>query len=257
MNTLTTAIAGRVLTIQLNRPESRNAFNAAMIAELYETFTHLPEGVRVIVLSGRGTAFCAGADVHWMRDSIQRTEEENRQDAARMEAMFRAIDECPVPVVGRVTGPALGGGMGLVACCDIVIATPDAQFGYTEVRLGIVPAVISPFSLAKIGERAARRYFLTGEVFDAATAQTAGLVHEVVTPDQLDGRVQAVVDALLRSGPHAVRTAKELIRRVTRLTRDEAREYTIATIARARVSPEGQDGLTAFLEKRKPRWLSE
>lgn len=245
------------MTVALHRPEARNAFNAAMIAELYETFTHLPDTLRAIVLTGAGSAFCAGADVHWMRDSIQRTEEENRQDAARMEAMFRAIDECPVPVIGRVMGPALGGGMGLIAACDIVIATPDAQFGYTEVRLGIVPAVISPFSLAKIGERSARRYFLTGEIFDAATAHTIGLVHEVVTPDQLDGRVRAVIDALLKNGPHAVRTAKELIRRVTRLSRDEAREYTIATIARARISAEGQDGLTAFLEKRKPRWLSE
>lgn len=245
------------MTVALHRPEARNAFNAAMIAELYETFTHLPDTLRAIVLTGAGSAFCAGADVHWMRDSIQRTEEENRQDAARMEAMFRAIDECPVPVIGRVMGPALGGGMGLIAACDIVIATPDAQFGYTEVRLGIVPAVISPFSLAKIGERSARRYFLTGEIFDAATAHTIGLVHEVVMPDQLDGRVQAVVDTLLKNGPHAVRTAKELIRRVTRLSRDEAREYTIATIARARISAEGQDGLSAFLEKRKPRWLSE
>ncbi len=245
------------MTVALHRPEARNAFNAAMIAELYETFTHLPDTLRAIVLTGEGPAFCAGADVHWMRDSIQRTEEENRQDAARMEAMFRAIDECPVPVIGRVMGPALGGGMGLIAACDIVIATPDAQFGYTEVRLGIVPAVISPFSLAKIGERSARRYFLTGEIFDAATAHTIGLVHEVVMPDQLDGRVQAVVDTLLKNGPHAVRTAKELIRRVTRLSRDEAREYTIATIARARISAEGQDGLSAFLEKRKPRWLSE
>lgn len=257
MSTLSTSTDGRVMTVALHRPEARNAFNAAMIAELYETFTHLPDTLRAIVLTGAGSAFCAGADVHWMRDSIQRTEEENRQDAARMEAMFRAIDECPVPVIGRVMGPALGGGMGLIAACDIVIATPDAQFGYTEVRLGIVPAVISPFSLAKISERSARRYFLTGEIFDAATAHTIGLVHEVVMPDQLDGRVQAVVDTLLKNGPHAVRTAKELIRRVTRLSRDEAREYTIATIARARISAEGQDGLSAFLEKRKPRWLSE
>ena len=228
-----------------------------MIGELKETFTNVSESTRVVVLTGVGDVFCAGADVNWMRESVQRTEADNRRDAARMEAMFRAIDECPCPVVARINGAALGGGMGLLACCDIAIAVDTAQFGYTEVRLGIVPAVISPYSLAKIGKQAARRFFLTGETFDAKTARAIGHVHEVVAADTLDACVEGIVSLLEKNGPKAVRTAKKLIREVGAMDRDEAREHTIATIARVRTSAEGQEGLSAFLEKRRPGWIEK
>lgn len=257
MQTLKSSTSGWVQTVTLCRPESRNAFNEVMIGELREVFTSVPERIRAVVLTGDGDVFCAGADVNWMRDSAHRDESDNRKDASRMEAMFRAIDECPVPVVGRINGTALGGGMGLVACCDIAIASDTAQFGFTEVRLGIVPAVISPFSLSKIGQHAARRYFLTGEMLNAHRAKEIGLVHEVVSAGQLDSTVTSVIDALTRNGPKAVRAAKQLIREIARMDRDDAREHTISAIARLRVSAEGQEGLTAFLEKRKPGWLDQ
>lgn len=225
-----------------------------MIRELTGTFRSVADSIRVVILTGLGDVFCAGADVNWMRDSIHRSEADNRRDAARMEAMFRAIDECPCPVLGRINGSALGGGMGLLACCDIGIAVDSARFGYTEVRLGIVPAVISPYSLAKIGDKA-RRWFLTGELFDATQAHAAGLVHEVVKKDKLDATTQRFVDAIVMNSPKAVRAAKQLIREVAGMDRDQAREHTIATIARIRTSPEGQEGLTAFLEKRRPGWI--
>jgi methylglutaconyl-CoA hydratase len=255
MQTITSSISRVTQTITLNRPEAKNAFNELMIEELRGTFTAVSDSVRAVVLTGEGNVFCAGADINWMRDSITRSEDDNRNDAARMESMFRAIDECPAPVIGRINGSALGGGMGLLACCDIAVSVDSAQFAFTEVRLGIVPAVISPYSLAKIGERAARRYFLTGELFDAARAKEIGLVHDVVTSSELDTTVQNIADSLAKNGPHAVRTAKQIIRDVTRMDRESARAHTTATIARVRTSPEGQEGLTAFLEKRKPNWL--
>lgn len=255
MQTINSSTSGFVETITLNRPEAKNAFNEQMIEELHEQFSNVKDSTRAVVLTGSGSVFCAGADINWMRDSVTRSEDDNRRDAARMEAMFRAIDECPAPVIGRINGSALGGGMGLLACCDIAVAVESAQFAFTEVRLGIVPAVISPYSLAKIGEHAARRYFLTGEIFDALRAREIGLVHDVVTSDILDSSVTAIVEALAKNGPTAVRTAKALIRKVARMNREEARDYTASTIARVRTSPEGQEGLTAFLEKRKPNWL--
>lgn len=257
MQTLKTSTTGWVQTIALNRPEARNAFNETMIAELREIFGAVPNSIRAIILTGEGSAFCAGADVNWMRDSAKRSEAENRDDAARMEAMFRAIDECPAPVIGKINGAALGGGMGLVACCDVAVAVDTAQFGFTEVRLGIVPAVLSPYSLAKIGQAAARRYFLTGELFSAEAARTIGLVHEVVTESDLDEYVNGLAGALSKNSPKAVRTAKQLIREVVRMDRNEARAHTIATIARIRTSAEGQEGLSAFLEKRRPGWLEK
>ena len=190
-----------------------------------------------------------------MRKSAQCTEAENARDAAAMAAMFRAIDECLCPVIGRINGAALGGGMGLIACCDIVVAVETAQFGFTEVRLGIVPAVISPFALSKIGSRAARRYFLTGEMFGTTEAVQMGLVHEAVELAALDTRVKEFTTAIIQNGPHAVATAKKLIREVAALDREAAHRHTIATIARLRTSPEGQEGLGAFLEKRRPDWI--
>jgi methylglutaconyl-CoA hydratase len=254
MKTLRLETNGPVLTVTIDRPDVRNAFNEDVIDELHETFTAIPPKVRAVVLSGGGSVFCAGADVQWMKKSMNYSEEDNAIDAAAMAAMFRSIDECPRPVIGRINGHALGGGSGLVACCDIVVAVEGALFGFTEVRLGIVPANISTFVLPKIGGRAARRYFLTGERFGAAEAKAIGLIHEVVPPDRLDAKVNELVSEILRCGPNAVATAKEIIRTGLALPRDEAIDYTVKTIARVRVSPEGQEGLGAFLQKRKPNW---
>ncbi len=254
MKTLRLETNGPVLTVTIDRPDVRNAFNEEVIEELHETFSEIPSKVRAVVLTGGGPVFCAGADVQWMKKSLNCSEEENIIDASSMAAMFRTIDECPRPVIGRINGHALGGGSGLVACCDMVVAVEGALFGFTEVRLGIVPANISTFVLPKIGGRSARRYFLTGERFDAAEAKAIGLIHEVVAPDQLDAKVNDLVNEILRCGPNAVATAKEIIREGLALPRDEAIDYTVRTIARVRVSPEGQEGLGAFLEKRKPTW---
>ncbi|MFN2431982.1 MAG: enoyl-CoA hydratase/isomerase family protein [Gemmatimonadota bacterium] len=257
-DTLRVGRDGSVARVALARPEVRNAFDAAMIAELTACFGQLAtdEELRTLVLAGEGKAFCAGADANWMRDSVDATEDENREDARRMAAMFRAIDECPVPLVGRVQGVAFGGGVGLAACCDVVVAAEDARFSFSEVRLGILPAVISTFSLAKIGRGQARRWFLTGEVFSAQRARELGLVHEVVPAAELDAAVDGIVATLVGNGPRAVREAKALIRHVRGLERDAAIEHCVETIARVRVSPEAQEGLRAFLEKRKPTWRS-
>jgi methylglutaconyl-CoA hydratase len=255
MQTIGIERRGPVATVLLRRPEVRNAFNETVIKELRETFESLDDEVRVVILMGDGPIFCAGADVQWMRKSRDYTQQQNARDARAMAEMFRTIDECPRPVIGRVQGAALGGGSGLVACCDIVVAAEGTQFGFTEVRLGIVPANISTFVLPKIGARAARRYFLTGERFDAAEALRIGLIHEVVKPELLDLRVDAIVQEVLQCGPRAVAIAKELIRQgVSAPPRDRAIEKTVRTIARVRVSKEGQEGLAAFLEKRAPRW---
>ena len=239
---------GPVLRVTLARPERRNAFDAALIAELAEAFADVSDA-RAVVLSGDGEVFSAGADVEWQRASIDLSYEENVADALRLFEMCEAIDRCPVPVVARVHGYALGGGSGLVACSDIVLADPETVFGFTEVRLGIVPAVISPFVLLRIGAHA-RRYFLTGERFGADVALRIGLVSEVADGD-LDERVDAVVSDLLAGGPEAVRAAKELVR-------NRPNGQAAAEIAAARrTSAEGQDGLRAFLEKRTPAWRSE
>jgi methylglutaconyl-CoA hydratase len=236
---------GHVLRVTLARPERRNAFDAALIAELAEAFADVGDS-RVVVLAGDGPSFCAGADVEWQRASIDLSYEENVEDAMRLYRMLEAIDSCPAPVVCLVHGYTLGGGSGLVACADIAVAHPETVFGFSEVRLGIVPAVISPFVLPKIGA-AARRYFLTGERFGADVALRIGLVHEVA--DDADAAVGAVVEALLAGGPEAVREAKRLVRE-----RPAGRE-TAEIAATRRTSAEGQDGLRAFLERRPPCWL--
>lgn len=236
---------GAVLRVTMARPERRNAFDASLIAELTAAFADVGDA-RAVVLAGEGPSFSAGADVDWMRSSVELSYDENVADALRLRAMLDAIDSCPAPVVARVQGHALGGGCGLVACCDVVVAERDAQFAFSEVKLGIVPAVISPFALAKIGSSAARRYFVTGERFGAGVALQIGLVHEVV--DDLDAAVDAVLAELLTAGPQAARAAKNLAR-----TPHSARE-TAERIAAHRTSDEGQDGLRAFLEKRAPGW---
>jgi len=238
---------GDVLRVAMARPERRNAFDAALIDELAAGFADVGD-VRAVVLSGDGPSFSAGADVEWMRASVDLSYDENVADALRLRAMLDAIDSCPAPVVGRVQGHALGGGCGLVACCDVVIAEPTTQFAFSEVKLGIVPAVISPFALAKIGTGAARRYFATGERFSADVALRIGLIHEVA--DDLDGAVERVVRELGSAGPAAARAAKELARG------PQSAEETAARIAAHRTSAEGQEGLRAFLEKRPPKWRS-
>jgi methylglutaconyl-CoA hydratase len=238
---------GPVLHVTLARPERRNAFDADLIAALTEAFSEVGEA-RVVVLAGEGESFCAGADVEWQRSSIDLSYEENVADAARLGAMMDAIDGCSAPVVARVQGYALGGGSGLVCCADLALASEDAVFGFSEVKLGIVPAVISPYVLARIGT-AARRFFLTGERFDAQTALRIGLVSEVT--DDLDAAVERVVGELLTSGPAAVREAKRLLR----ATPAPAELPQLA--ARMRTSEEGQGGLRAFLDKRKAPWISE
>jgi methylglutaconyl-CoA hydratase len=232
---------GDVLRVTIAKPERRNAFDAALIAELTEAFADVGD-VRAVVLAGEGSSFCAGADVEWQRSSVDLSYEENVADAMRLYRMLAAIDACPAPVVARIQGFALGGGSGLVTCADVAVAGPDATFGFTEVRLGIIPAVISPFVLARIGPAAARRYFLTGERFGADTALRIGLVHEIA--DDLDGAVEQVVGDLLAAGPEAARAAKRLIRE-----RPQG-EATAHVAAALRTSPEGQEGLRAFLEKR-------
>jgi methylglutaconyl-CoA hydratase len=234
-----------VLRVTLTRPETRNAFDAALIAELSEAFVDVGKA-RAVLLGGDGPSFCAGADVEWMRSSVELDYEANVADATALRRMLEAIDACPAPVVARVQGHALGGGAGLVACADIAVADRRALFAFSEVKLGIIPAVISPFALAKIGASAARRYFLTGERFDAATALRIGLVHEVA--DDLDAAVGTVLGELLSAGPRAARHAKRLV-----LDRPDAAE-TARRIAERRTSEEGQEGLRAFLERRPPSW---
>lgn len=245
MSALRTEREGPVLRITLARPERRNALDAALIAELTEAFADVGDA-RAVVLAGEGASFSAGADVEWMRSSIDLTHDENVADALRLRRLLEAIDGCPAPVVARVQGHALGGGAGLVACADIAVAAADAVFAFSETKLGLIPAVISPFALGKIGASAARRYFLTGERFDAAVALRIGLVQEVT--EELDAAVEHVIGELLSAGPEAVRAAKLLVRD------RPGPEETARRIAERRTSLEGQEGLRAFLEKRPPSY---
>lgn len=250
---------GSVARVALNRPDVRNAFDDGLIAELRSAFGELggDRSVRAILLSGEGKAFCAGADINWMRRSVDMSIDENREDTLRLAAMLREIDENPHPVIGLVHGAVLGGACGLVAACDIVIAVEGTKFGFTEVRLGIVPAAISTFVLPKIGDRYARRYFLTGEIFAATHAKQIGLVHEVVPAGELEATADSLCGAIAGNGPAAVAEAKNLVRNMKGREREDAISYTADLIARVRTSEEGQEGLHAFLEKRKPRWIEE
>jgi methylglutaconyl-CoA hydratase len=245
VETLRVEREGPVLRVTLARAERRNAFDETLIAELTDAFADVGDA-RAVVLTAEGPSFCAGADVEWMRASVDLGADENHAGARRLGSMFAAGDGCPAPVGVSVQGHALGGGAGLVACADVVLAAPDAVFGFTEVKLGLVPAVISPFVLAKIGPSAARRYFVTGERFGAGEALRVGLVHEVA--DDLDATLDRTIDELLAAGPEAARAAKELAR--TPLSPGE----TAAAIAERRASDEGQEGRRAFLERRSPAW---
>jgi len=251
-----------IARVTLARPEVHNAFNANLIAELRQTFTALaregPTDLRVVVLAGDGPSFCAGADIDWMRAAIQLDVEGNEQDAMAFADTLEAIDTCPVPVIARVHGPALGGGSGLCAVSDLVIAEAGAKFGFTETRLGILPAVISPFVIARIGETHARALFPGGRRFDAIRAQRIGLVHEVVEGvEALDTAVNQAVSDILASGPTAVRAAKAIVREVRGVGHGSAKWHTARVIARQRVSAEAQEGFSAFVEKRRPAWAPD
>jgi methylglutaconyl-CoA hydratase len=254
-------ILNDVATVRLNRPDVHNAFNEQMLRELTEAFAGLAanRAVRAVILASEGKSFCAGADVHWMKRMVDFTFEENVQDAGLLAAMLRGIRECPKPVIGRVHGAALGGGVGLVASCDLAAATASATFALTEVKLGIVPAVISPFVLEKIGMGAMRRYAVTAERFDAAEAKRIGLIHEVASnAEDLDRWIDEQVRLIRANGPEATGVCKGILREVAAVGGDwdQLQSLTTQRIAERRVSPEGQEGLRSFLEKRPPRWVA-
>lgn len=253
-------VSGGIARIRLARPELHNAFDAALIAELTAALTTagVDPSVRAVVLESAGASFSAGADLNWMRGMAAASEADNREDALALARLMRTLDELPKPTLARVHGAAFGGGVGLVACCDIAIGVPEAKFGLTESKLGLLPAVISPYLVAAIGARNARRYFATAEIFDAAEALRIGLLHQVVAAQALDAAIDRQLDLLLKAGPIASATAKALVRDVSSHA-DGARHDAdnAALIARLRVSPEGQEGLSAFLEKRKPNWSAE
>lgn len=253
-------VADSVATITLNRPNVHNAFDDALIADLTRALQDCERNpsVRAVVLSGAGASFSAGADLHWMRGMAQAGEEENRADSLHLATLMRTLNFLSKPTVARVNGSAYGGGVGLVACCDLAVGVDGAKFSLSEVKLGLVPAVISPYVIAAIGARQARRLFVSGEVFDAATAARIGLLHESVPADQLDATVERALHFLAKGGPLAQAEAKQLALRMAGMTRESAERVdaeNAALIARLRVSPEGQQGLSAFLDKRAPSWV--
>ncbi len=249
-----------ITEVVLSRQDVHNAFNDEMIGSLTDTFNRLGQeaGVRALVLRAEGASFCAGADLNWMKKMKAYGHEQNLKDSKALSGLFRALDALPMPVVGLVQGAAYGGGVGLVACCDYVLAAQEAMFALTEVRLGLVPAVISPFVMSKIGESAARAYFLTGARFDAGRAQQLGLVHECAPAAKLEEAYQKLLNVLLETGPVAAREAKDLVRAVKRLAAQEETElmhaHVCGTIARVRIGSEAQEGMGALLEKRTPSW---
>ncbi|MEG3190784.1 enoyl-CoA hydratase-related protein [Lysobacter sp. D1-1-M9] len=250
---------GPIARLRLTRPEVHNAFDAMLIAALTGALEALAgdDDIRVVVLEGDGASFSAGADLNWMRGMAAASEADNRDDALALARLMRTLDELPKPTIARVHGAAFGGGVGLVACCDIAIGTPQAKFGLTESKLGLLPAVISPYVIDAIGARQARRWFASAEIFDAAEAQRIGLLHEVVEADALDATIQRQIALLLKAGPHAAAQAKSLVRQVAAHSdRDRHDADNAALIAQLRVSAEGQEGLSAFLDKRKPGWCS-
>jgi len=257
--TLLVTVADKVATVTLNRPDLRNAFNEGAIAELARVFDELGrnDAVRAIVLAANGPSFCAGADLNWMKKMAGYSHDENEADAMRLAEMLRTIYLCPKPTVARVQGDCYAGGMGLVAACDIVVASDTAGFCLSEVKLGLIPATISPYVIKAMGEQAARRYFLTAERFDAAEAQRIGVAHDVVAPEALDATVAGIVKALVNNSPHAVQQAKTLVREIVGQPVDDALLLdTAGRIAAIRASTEGREGVASFLEKRKPTWIN-
>ncbi|HEU4850707.1 MAG TPA: enoyl-CoA hydratase/isomerase family protein [Telluria sp.] len=256
--TLSVAIADKVATVTLTRPDVRNAFNEKTIAELALVFDELSrnEFVRAIVLAAEGAAFCAGADLNWMKKMAGYSHAENNADAMALADMLLTIYTCPKPVVARIQGDCYAGGMGLVAACDIAVAVEEAHFCLSEVKLGLIPATISPYVIKAMGENASRRYFLTAERFTAQEAHRIGFVHETATTDTLDSVVAGIVKALVSNGPNAVKLAKDLVREIPgRQVTTELLADTAERIANIRASTEGREGVASFLEKRKPSWL--
>lgn len=248
----------QVAEVWLNRPEVRNAFNDEVIAALTRTFAELSPDteLRVVLLAAHGKAFCAGADLNWMRAMADYSWDQNREDAQRLADMLWTLDQCPVPVVGRIQGDCYAGGMGLAAICDVVLASSQATFCLSEARLGLLPATISPYVLRALGVQASRRYFVTAERFSAAQAQALGLVHELCEPEALDAQVAELVATLVANGPAAVKACKQLVRDVAGQPLTEAlRGETARRIADIRASDEGKEGLQSFLGKRSPNWL--
>lgn len=250
---------GRVAWIILNRPEVRNAFNETMISEVADAFMVINsrKDLRVVVLTGEGKAFCAGADLNWMKDVLEYTYEENLADSKNLAEMFHLMFTCPLPTIARVNGPAIGGGCGMAAVCDIVIACDKATFSLSEVKLGLVPACISPYVIRRMGDKNCREYFLTGERIGAEKAKESGLVNEVVPEDKLDEAVDSRIRQLLSSGPDALAWCKQLLARAADMPEDKVGNYTAEVIARLRMGDEGQEGMRAFFEKRKPKWSGD
>ena len=257
MQTIRVRSSEPITAVILDRPHARNAYDDTAIGELTEVFSSIPETTRVVVLTGRDPIFCAGADVAWMKRSIDCTKEENYADAQAMARMLRVIDECPCPVIARVNGHCFGGGMGLIGASDIVVAVDAALFGYREVKLGVDPSILSPVAIPRVSERYIRRYYLTGERFPADEAARIGLVHEVVPAALLDQTVDTLIREILTGGPIAVRASKRWIRDILPMDREEAESLSVHAIASLRVTAEGQEGFGAFLEKRKPNWVPD
>jgi len=245
-----------VLWLTLNRPEVHNAFNAQTIAELIDIFDWVKTDdlTRVVVLTGKGKSFCAGADINWMREIIDYSFEQNLRESLQLAEVLYKIYTLPKPTIAMVNGAAIGGGTGVLSVCDIAVAVEDARFGLSEVKIGLVPAAISPYVVRKIGESKAREYFLTGKRIDARRAAELGLINEVVAKNKLEARTEELIDQFLASGPEAIASCKELILNVPRMCLDDVKDYTARMIANLRVSEEGQEGMSAFLEKRMPRW---
>lgn len=257
--TLDIGFDGQVATVTLNRPDVRNAFNETMIADVTSAFTALNsrDDVRAVVLAAHGKAFCAGADLNWMKKMAGYSDDENRADAMLLANMLASVYRCNKPVIARVNGDAYAGGMGLIAACDIVVAVNSARFCLSEARLGLIPATIAPYVIRALGEQASRRYFITAEAFDCATALRLGLVSEAVDAAQLDDTVQQLAATLCANGPHAVRACKQLVQDIAgRELNDALIEDTAARIARTRAGAEGREGVASFLEKRTPGWRS-
>ncbi|MBN2198252.1 MAG: enoyl-CoA hydratase/isomerase family protein [Candidatus Aminicenantes bacterium] len=250
---------GAVVRFVLHRPDLRNAFNSRMIEDLRGALGDVEKkrGLRVLVLTGAGKAFCAGADLNWMREVIRYSFEQNLDESRAIADFLYRLYSLPVPTIARVNGSAIGGGTGFLSACDIAVASEEAVFGLSEVKIGLVPAAISPYVLRRIGESRAREYFLTGERFGAARAREIGLVNRVAAAEKLDEAVDGMVRLLLGSGPEALAKCKELIQTTPRLSFEEVQEYTARMIAGLRVSAEGQEGMASFLEKRAPRWTED
>jgi methylglutaconyl-CoA hydratase len=261
--TITVDRRGVIQRVTMSRPEVHNAFNEELIADLAEAFNRIAAdgekkgGPRAVVFTGEGKSFSAGADLHWMGKMVDYTFEENMADALALAELMSSIYHFPLPTVARVNGATIGGGVGLLSACDIAVASEKAVFSLSEVKLGIVPACIAPYVIGRIGQRAAREFFLTGERFDAEKALEIGLVNRVVPHERLDAAVGELTERLVTSGPQALRMAKELIREVPGMDHEEVKRYTAEMIARLRVSDEGQEGIHAFFEKRKPSWAEE